>query len=132
GGERGEIVVTAASNPLLPLVRYRTGDFGRLVELDGRPAIAQLEGREDVRFEHADGRPVPAVDLTQHLQDAGARGWTVLQRRDGSVEVDAVGADPGDIQRRLLSLLGHPVTVRHVATIEELGPGKPRRYRREA
>lgn len=131
-GSRGELVVTAGSNPLLPLVRYRTGDFGRLVEIEGRPAIADLEGREDVTFTSADGRSVPGVDVTQQLQDAGAHGWTVVQHPDGRLDAVIVGADADDVARRLRAMLGQPVEVRQAAALGDLGPGKPRRYRRES
>jgi len=127
-GERGEIVVTAGENPLLPLARYRTGDFGRLVEVDGRAAIADLEGREDTLFRSPEGRPVPTVDLTQQLQAAGARAWSVVQEADGKVAVRMVGGSAADIEERFAILLG-PTTVERLARIEELGEGKPRRYR---
>ena len=45
-GERGELTVTGGRNPLLPLVRYRTGDFGSLTTVtlpDGRLARAILK-----------------------------------------------------------------------------------------
>ena len=127
-GERGEIVVTAGENPLLPLVRYRTGDFGRLVAVDGRPAIADLEGREDVTFAAADGSAVPSVDVTQQLQAAGARGWTVHQAMDGAVTAVIVGADPARSSDTLAQLFGRAVTVTIVETLADLGAGKPRRY----
>jgi phenylacetate-CoA ligase len=130
-GERGEIVVTAASNPLLPLVRYRTSDFGRLEHVDGRPAIADLEGREDVRFLAADGREVPCVDLTQYLQDAGVLGWSVSQDRSGAVRATLVAGDADAAGERLRALLGRPVEVTVASSFAELGAGKPRRYRRE-
>lgn len=73
-GETGEIVVTAGENALLPLVRYRTGDVGRLVALPGGArGIADLEGRAHVVFRASDGRAVPSVDLTQQLQAHGDR-----------------------------------------------------------
>lgn len=131
-GERGELVVTAGANPLLPLVRYRTGDFGRLTTVDGRPAIAELEGREDVRFSAGDGREVPCVDLTQYLQAAGARGWAVVQHADGRVDATIVGGDERVVRDRLDALLHRPVTVTTVARLGDLGDGKPRRYRRES
>ncbi len=127
-GERGEIVVTAGENPLLPLARYRTGDFGRLVDIDGRPAIADLEGREDTLFRSPEGRSVPTVDLTQQLQAAGARAWSVVQQADGTVAVRMVGGRAADIEERFGILLG-PTTVELLRGIEELGEGKPRRYR---
>lgn len=129
-GERGELVVTVGANPLLPLVRYRTGDFGRLVTIDGRVAIADLEGREDVTFAGRDGAGVPSVDLTQQLQAGGARGWTVVQRADGSIEATIVGGDVGFIETRLRALFDS-ATVRSAASLDDLGEGKPRRYRRE-
>jgi phenylacetate-CoA ligase len=131
-GRRGEIVVTAGENPLLPLVRYRTGDFGRLVEVAGRPAIADLEGREATRFVALDGSLVPCVDLTQHLQAGGAHGWAVHQAADGTVTATVVSGDAGPIGAALQRLLSRPVTVVVVATLLELGEGKPRRYRSDA
>ena len=131
-GERGEIVVTAGENPLLPLVRYRTGDFGRLVDVAGRPALADLEGREATRFVALDGSLVPCVDLTQHLQAGGARGWAVHQAGDGTLTATVVGGNAGAIGAALGRLLGRPVTVVTVATLLELGEGKPRRYVSEA
>lgn len=127
-GELGEIVVTTGENPLLPLVRYRTGDHARLIELDGRPALADLEGREHVRFRAADGSLVSSIDLTQQLQAHGALGWTVHQSADGRVTARIAQGDLANITTALITLLGDRVTVEQVATLAELGPGKPRRY----
>lgn len=124
----GEIVVTAGENPLLPLVRYRTGDSGRLTTHSGRPAIDGLEGRSAVTFTRRDGTRVPSVDLTQQLQAYGARGWTVEQDATGAVTAVVAGGDADAIGRALGALLGGPVTVHGVRTLRELGPGKPRRY----
>lgn len=131
-GSRGEIVVTAGENPLLPLVRYRTGDFGRLVTLpDGAGAIADLEGREEVVFVTATGARLPAVDVTQQLQRHGATGWTVHQAADGSVAAAVAGGDGTAIEAALAALFGTAVPVRRVASLADLGEGKPRRYRRD-
>ncbi|MGC3955724.1 MAG: AMP-binding protein [Propionicimonas sp.] len=127
-GELGEIVVTAGENPLLPLVRYRTGDYARLVELDGRPALADLAGRAHVRFRAADGSPVSSIDLTQQLQAGGALGWTVHQAADGRVTARVVQGDQRQIGRVLTALLGDRITIEPVPTLAALGPGKPRRY----
>lgn len=128
--QRGELVITAGSNPLLPLVRYRAGDFGSLVSVEGRPAVDGLEGREDVVFAAADGTAVPCVDVTQLLQDAGARGWTVTQDAAGAVRAVICGGDRIEHTRRLRLLFAGPVTVEAVTHLHELGAGKPRRYRR--
>lgn len=129
-GVRGELVVTAGENPLLPLVRYRTGDFGRLVEVRGRPAIADLEGRAGVNFVAADGARIPSVDLTQLLQAAGAYGWSIVQHADGDLDVTLVRGDADQARSAVAALLGRPLSVHTVDRLADLGPGKPRRYSR--
>lgn len=131
-GEIGEIVVTAGENVFLPLVRYRTGDTGRLVRVDGRPAIDALEGRDATVFITPVGDRVPCVDLTQHLQDAGAHGWSVEQAVDGSVVATIAGGDADIVAERLGAMLARTITVRRVGTLADLGEGKPRRYRSAA
>jgi phenylacetate-CoA ligase len=128
-GDVGEIVVTAGENPLLPLVRYRTGDYGRRVSLpDGGVGIADLEGREHTVFTAADGTAVPCVDLTQQLQAHGALGWTVVQDGQGRVTARIADGDADAIRRALGALLGTPIAVIPVAGLAALGDGKPRRY----
>ena len=127
-GANGEIVVTAGENPLLPLVRYRTGDFGRLIYVDGRLAIADLEGREATTFLASDGSRVPCVDLTQHLQAAGAHGWSVVQDATGRVEATIVRGDSARVTAALEALLGRTVEVQRRGSLSDLGEGKPRRY----
>lgn len=132
-GELGEITVTAGENPLLPLVRYRTGDVGRLVRLPGGGlGIAELEGRENTVFLAASGRRVPCVDLTQQLQTHGARGWSVVQTADGAIDARIVGGDAAAVERALRALLDQPVAVTRHDRLIELGEGKPRRYRSAA
>lgn len=127
-GSRGELTVTVDGNPYLPLLRYRTGDTGILEHRHGRQYIHGLDGRLPVSFRAADGRVVPSVDLTQHLQHFGALAWSVHQRRDGLVEAQIHGGDLTGIARALRSHLGDIVTATAVNGLTELGPGKPRRY----
>lgn len=124
----GEVVVTCGENQFLPLVRYRTGDYARLVTHHGRPALAELEGREATVFVSAAGVTVPCVDLTQQLQAAGARGWSINQDTDGRISAVIASGDRHRVTEALALLLGHPVEVTRVTTLAELGPGKPRRY----
>ncbi|WP_454788253.1 CoF synthetase [Mycolicibacterium lutetiense] len=124
----GEVVVTCGENQFLPLVRYRTGDYARLVTHHGRPALAELEGREATVFVSATGVAVPCVDLTQQLQAAGARGWIVNQDAEGRISAVIASGDRHRVTEALALLLGHPIEVTRVTTLAELGPGKPRRY----
>lgn len=124
----GEVVVTCGENQFLPLVRYRTGDYARLVTHRGRLALTDLEGREATVFVSATDDAVPCVDLTQQLQAAGARGWSVNQDSAGRVAAVIASGDRRRVAEALGLLLGRPVEVTRVATLAELGPGKPRRY----
>ncbi|QBR89751.1 CoF synthetase [Microbacterium sp. dk485] len=132
-GEVGEITVTAGENPLLPLVRYRTGDFGRLVPLPGGGVgIADLEGREHTVFVSGEGGRIPCVDLTQQLQAHGAHGWSVEQSADGRVRARIAGGDADAVAEALRALLRQPLEVERVERVADLGDGKPRRYRSAA
>lgn len=131
-GEVGEIVVTAGENAFLPLVRYRTGDTARLVVDDDGPGLVDLQGRAHVWFRTGGGARRPAVDLTQHLQAAGARGWSVLQGEDDVVLATIAGGEASRARAALEQLLGVPVEVRRVERIVDLGPGKPRRFEAHA
>lgn len=131
-GEVGEITVTVGQNPFLPLVRYRTGDFGALVDLPGGGVgIDNFEGRAHTVFAGPGGAAVPSVDLTQQLQAHGALGWEVVQRADGAVQARIAGGDADAIRDALTAMLGDRITVERVSAVRELGVGKPRRYRSE-
>jgi phenylacetate-CoA ligase len=90
-GERGEIAVTGGRNPFLPLVRYRTGDWGRLeLPVDGgRPRLLDLEGRAPVLFRAEDGSAVNPVDVSRVLRELPLVQHEFVQRRDGSFELAA-------------------------------------------
>ena len=124
-GERGRIVITSATNPLLPLLRYDTGDTGAL-ELRAAPdapggaeaVIVGLEGRATVRYRHGDGTWIPSVSLVQVLQSQGAAVWSVHQWRHGALRAE-VAPPHGPltfqvtlaVRDALAALLGQDVTV---------------------
>lgn len=126
-GVRGEIVVTAGQNPLLPLVRYRTGDHGALSRDSAGVWIHGLEARDAVVFRRADGVDFPCVDVTQQLQACGAVGWAVQQRGD-DVRARVVGGDIDRAARVLSALFGRRIDTVAVPSLGALGAGKPRRY----
>ena len=92
-GARGELTVTGGRNRYLPLVRYRTGDFGRLGTVtlpDGRRArtILDLDGRAPVGFRATDGGPVTSIDVARRIRPLAPFVQHALhQRADGSIEL---------------------------------------------
>ena len=92
-GARGEVTVTGGRNRYLPLVRYRTGDFGRLGTVtlpDGRRArtILDLDGRAPVGFRATDGGPVTSIDVARRIRPLAPFVQHALhQRADGSIEL---------------------------------------------
>lgn len=92
-GERGELTVTGGRNRYLPLLRYRTGDHGRLGVAslpDGRRCrtILELEGRSPIHFLGDGGRIVGSVDIARRIRPLAPFVQHQLhQRADGSVEL---------------------------------------------
>lgn len=69
-GEFGEITVTGGRNPYIPLLRYRTGDFGKIFhrncECGEKTAwIEDFEGRKPVSFISSDGQKINPVDVSR-------------------------------------------------------------------
>jgi phenylacetate-CoA ligase len=126
-GERGEITVTCGENPLLPLLRYRTGDHAALSVVDGMPVLVGLEGRDPVRYRAADGHWVNSIELTHVLSPLGLVAWQLHQDAEGVVSVEVHGpADLAAVAAAVRSLLGAvPVTVE---TADLAKDAKPQRY----
>lgn len=111
-GQRGEITVTGGFNHYLPLLRYRTGDFGRL-ELDGDDWFIQdLEGRPPVQFKTVNDVWLNNVDITHLLQKFSLSQFSLHQHTDGKLTVRIL---PAANAKQLISVLskkfGFPVEV---------------------
>lgn len=70
---RGEITVTGGRNPFIPLLRYRTGDWGRIDYAacpcgDPMPRLIALEGRAPVRFRNSGGDWISTQDIATVLR----------------------------------------------------------------
>lgn len=126
-GEAGDILLTALANPVMPLVRYRVGDRGRLSADRCRcglphPVLLELEARGDETVLGPDGAPRPASSVVgaldgffAHPSSAGARQLQLEQADRWSwrawVEAPAVlrSADAEaarrDMEARLASVL---------------------------
>jgi phenylacetate-CoA ligase len=140
--ERGEIVVTGGRNPLLPLFRYRTGDFGRIDGSpcpcgDPMPRFLDLEGREPLLIRSSDGTPVSTVDISRLLREYPLLLHEFTQHADHSCELVARPLPDADIEPDTLAaglgrLLGTvPLTVRFDPELGDRREGKAMPYRSE-
>jgi phenylacetate-CoA ligase len=92
-GDRGEIAVTGGRNPFLPLLRYRTGDWGRLDFGrcpcgDPMPRILDLEGRAPVLFRAPGGAIINPVDVSRVLREFPLVQHEFRQNADLSCELE--------------------------------------------
>jgi len=121
-GQRGEIAVTGGRNPYLPLLRYRTGDWGRLEAARcpcGDPAvrILDLEGRKPVLYRTAQGAIVNPVDLSRALRAFPLVQHAFTQRADLSCELvvrpipGVPPPAPATLANAVRSLLGGDVSL---------------------
>lgn len=89
---QGELVVTGFRNAAMPILRYRTGDGGELLEracrcgLNGR-VIRNLEGRLAPLFSKPDGQRFAPTALDRLQRQFPIREFQVSQARDGSVDL---------------------------------------------
>ncbi|KAF2336965.1 AMP-binding protein [Flavobacterium daemonense] len=85
-GERGELVVTGGSNPFIPLIRYRTGDFCSLKIEDGVPFLVDLEARNPIVFVTKSDLKINNIDISNRLSEFPLAGFKMHQRKDKSIE----------------------------------------------
>jgi phenylacetate-CoA ligase len=139
-GERGEIAVTGGRNVFAPLLRYRTGDFGRLDFGpcpcgDPMPRLLELEGRVPVLLRSADGTPVTTVDLSRLLREFPLLLHEFAQAADLSCELvirplPGAAPNPAAIEASLRRILGNlPLTIRLDPHLGERAEGKALPYR---
>ena len=106
-GIRGEITVSGGFNPYLPLLRYRTGDWGSLMFRGQQPVLMDLEGRQPVRFRSSLGQPVHNIDVSIALRPFALPQYTLHQAADGSLLLSVAGSpDTARLRQALLGLFG--------------------------
>jgi phenylacetate-CoA ligase len=116
-GVRGEITLTGGRNPFLPLLRFRTGDFGALEWHDNRAVIVGLEGRPPVLFPTRSGRVVHSMEVSRLLRTFPLIQYRLHQDADGGFRFGYRGSvNVDDLQAALQELLGSPGSL----TLEEL------------
>ena len=96
----GEIVVTNLYSPSMPIIRYRTGDLGRLDSTPcpcGRtlPRIKAVEGRRTDFLVAADGRVLHALAIIYVLRDTpGLREFRVVQETVDHITIQVLPESP--------------------------------------
>ena len=125
-GARGEIVLTCARNPFLPLLRYRSGDFARLERSRGLTLLADLEGRAPVMFLDARGCAVNSIDVSYLLKPFPLVRYALHQAADRSLRLSVQGPaiDRGLARVVLAKLFGDlPLAIVSLDSFAP-GPGK--------
>ncbi|MFN2433321.1 MAG: phenylacetate--CoA ligase family protein [Gemmatimonadota bacterium] len=138
-GEEGDIVATVLVNGAMPLLRYRLGDRGAL--LDERcpcglalPLLGVVTGREVDRLQLANGSSVSPYALTCALEDVdGLYRYQVVQLAPDRLRVHAQTAAAGEVtERRIRSALrratGLPLQV-EVEFVDAFGTGPGGKFR---
>jgi phenylacetate-CoA ligase len=90
--EAGEMVVTAFDNRVMPLLRYRTGDFVRLVDRRcecGKPhkVFEDFSGRDPGRIQLRDGRTIDALVTRGALRALPIERFQVVNPAPGELQV---------------------------------------------
>lgn len=108
-GDVGEITLTGGFNFYLPLLRYRTGDFGILTKsADGWPLLTSLQGRPPVRFKTRQGRWINNLEVTHALKDCALVQYALHQGAAGNLTLHVYGpcTSPHAARDALLNLFG--------------------------
>ncbi|MFX1453283.1 MAG: phenylacetate--CoA ligase family protein [Promethearchaeota archaeon] len=133
--EIGEITVTGGRNPYFPLIRYRTGDYGRInFEIcpcgDPMPRIFDLEGREPVQYFTKDHKIINNADISAALKPFPILQFTFHQDSKGVCELRVKFASgvqhPSieDVKEAIFKVMGEK-TILNVIIDPKLGERKP-------
>jgi len=130
-GEQGEITLTGGFNPYIPLLRYRTGDWGALAYVGGQPELVDLEGRPPVLFFNPAGQLVNNIDVTYALRPFALTRFTLHQDSKGDLLLRFAGSGvrAGRLVAALQKLFGEEQKVEAVPFSEsDLADGKVIQY----
>jgi len=120
----GEIVITGGRNPYLPLLRYRTGDFGELNFThcncgEKSPRLKLLKGRKPVSFTDTSGHRINPVDISRILRmEANILRHQFIQKKGYDYEINlSCLTSPNQhelsrIKSKFLNLLGKDAEIR--------------------
>jgi phenylacetate-CoA ligase len=84
-GEVGEITVSGGFNFCLPLLRYRTGDYGALAVGQEGPILRQFFGRQPIRYCNSTGQWFNNIDISHALASLAISHYQLHQHEDGAL-----------------------------------------------
>src|SRR5439155_5041962 len=121
-GEHGELVISGGMNSFLPLLRYRTNDYARLVFRGHLPMIINLQGRPPTVFRASDGTMLNNLDVSNALAPLALPQFTLHQAADGSLDVRVrdTGVDTAQVRKVLAALFGESQPM-NIASVDALG-----------
>jgi phenylacetate-CoA ligase len=90
-GVRGEITLSGGRNPFLPLLRYRTGDWGALGLIDGQRYLLDFVGRQPVEYATHSGRIVHSMELTRLMRRHPVRRYEMNATPAGGYDLTLAG-----------------------------------------
>ncbi len=114
-GEIGRVIVTVHTNPVMPLIRYDTGDHVRATYASpcepGRLSILEIMGRERTLFKTASGRFLWPDILPGSMSALGVRRLKLYQTAPDCIEVhyDPIAKDATIAQPVLQDLIDKEV-----------------------
>ena len=86
-GEFGEITLTRGRNPFVPMLRYKTNDFGKL-DLspcacgDSMPRVLELQTRKPVLYLNEVNQRINPVDIARVIKNFPVLQFLFLQKKD--------------------------------------------------
>lgn len=86
-GSFGELLITGGNNPFIGMIRYRTGDYGRLILKNGIQYIEDFEARELVVFYTRMNQKINPVDVSRAMMNYAIAAFHLHQNSDYSLEI---------------------------------------------
>jgi phenylacetate-CoA ligase len=94
-GEKGNIVVTGGRNPFLPLLRYNTGDKGRIhfskCECgEVQPYLYDCDFRSPVLFMNSKNKIINPIDISRILRSLDIKRHKMYQSKNSNIDLHII------------------------------------------
>ncbi len=111
-GSYGELLITGGNNPFLGMIRYRTGDYGRLALKDEIQYIQDFEAREPVIFYTKSGKVINPVDISRAMMKYALVAFHLHQQKDYSLVMKISDSNQSqDIEKTIQSIFGNDIRI---------------------